>query len=95
MLLHQPFGDYYGAYKALEDLYTEGKLKAIGVSNFYPDGLVDVLSFSNIKPMVNQIETHVLNQRVIDKKWMDKYEVVQEAWAPFGEGKKIFLKMVS
>ncbi len=87
MLLHQPFSDYYGAYRALEDLYEEGKIRAIGVSNFYPDRLVDLVSFSKIPPMVNQIETHVLNQRQDDKKWMDKYNVIHEAWAPFGEGK--------
>lgn len=87
MLLHQPFNDYYGAYRALEDLYDEGKLKAIGVSNFYPDRLVDLASFTRIAPMVNQIETHVLNQRGEDNTWMSKYKVAHEAWAPFGEGR--------
>lgn len=87
MLLHQPFNDYYGAYRALEDLYDEGKLRAIGVSNFYPDRLVDIASFTRIPPMVNQIETHVLNQRVMDNEWMGKYHVAHEAWAPFGEGR--------
>ena len=87
MLLHQPFNDYYGAYRALEDLYDEGKLRAIGVSNFYPDRLVDLVSFTRIPPMVNQIETHVLNQRVEDHEWMGKYHVAHEAWAPFGEGR--------
>ena len=87
MLLHQPFNDYYGAYRALEDLYDEGKLRAIGVSNFYPDRLVDLASFTRIPPMVNQIETHVLHQRVEDQKWMNRYHVAHEAWAPFGEGR--------
>lgn len=87
MLLHQPFNDYYGAYRALEDLYEEGKLRAIGVSNFYPDRLVDLASFTRIPPMVNQIETHVLNQRTEDHEWMDKYHIAHEAWAPFGEGR--------
>lgn len=87
MLLHQPFNDYYGAYRALEDLYDEGKLRAIGVSNFYPDRLVDLASFTRIPPMVNQIETHVLNQRTEDHEWMGKYNVAHEAWAPFGEGR--------
>ena len=87
MLLHQPFADYYGAYRALEDLYDEGKLRAIGISNFYPDRMVDIVSFARIKPMVNQIETHPLNQRVEDHKWMEKYGVQHEAWASFGEGK--------
>lgn len=87
VLLHQPFSDYYGAYRALEDLYDEGKLRAIGVSNFYPDRLVDIASFSRVKPMVNQIETHPFNQQVEAKKWMDKYGIQLEAWAPFGEGR--------
>lgn len=87
MLLHQPFSDYYGAYRALEELYTEGILKAIGASNFYPDRLVDIANFADIVPMVNQVETHVLNQQTEAKKWMDKYEVQIEAWAPFGEGR--------
>lgn len=63
MLLHQPFGDYYGARRALEDLYKEGKLRAIGISNFYPDRMIDIASFSKIKPMVNQIEIHPHNQQ--------------------------------
>lgn len=87
MLLHQPFSDYYGAYRALEELYNEGVLKSIGVSNFYPDRLVDIANFAKIVPMVNQVETHVLNQQTEAKKWMDKYEVQIEAWAPFGEGR--------
>lgn len=87
MLLHQPFNDYYGAYRALEDLYEEGKVRAIGVSNFYPDRLVDIASFTKIPPMVNQVETHVLNQQTEAKQWMDKYKVQIEAWAPFGEGR--------
>lgn len=87
VLLHQPFADYYGAYRALEDLYEEGKLHAIGVSNFYPDRLVDIASFARIKPMVNQIETHPLNQQLEAHKWLEKYGVIHEAWAPFGEGR--------
>ena len=87
VLLHQPFADYFGAYRALEDLYEEGKLRAIGVSNFYPDRLVDIASFSRIKPMVNQIETHPLNQQLEAHKWLEKYGVIHEAWAPFGEGR--------
>ena len=87
VLLHQPFSDYYGAYRALEDLYDEGKLRAIGVSNFYPDRLEDIASFSRVKPMVNQVETHPFNQQIEAKRWMDKYGVQMEAWAPFGEGR--------
>ena len=86
-LLHQPFSDYYGAWRALEELYEAGKIHAIGVSNFYPDRLVDLCSFARIKPMINQVETHPLNQQVEAKKWMDKYGVRIEAWAPFGEGR--------
>ena len=87
VLLHQPFADYYGAWRALEDLYAEGVLKAIGVSNFYPDRLVDICSFARIKPMINQVETHPHNQQAEANEWMKKYGVVHEAWAPFGEGR--------
>ncbi len=87
MLLHQPFSDYYGSWRALEDLYDEGKLRAIGISNFYPDRMVDIASFSRIRPMVNQIEIHPHNQQKIAKEWNEKYDVQLEAWAPFGEGK--------
>lgn len=87
MLLHQPFSDYYGSWRALEDLYDEGKLRAIGISNFYPDRMVDIASFSRIRPMVNQIEIHPHNQQKIAKEWNEKYGVQLEAWAPFGEGK--------
>lgn len=87
MLLHQPFGDYYGAWRALEDLYAEGKIRAIGISNFYPDRMIDICSFARIKPMVNQVETHPHNQQIEAQKWMEKYGVQIEAWAPFGEGR--------
>mgnify|MGYP002546546563 CR=1 FL=1 len=86
VLLHQPFADYYGAWRALEELYAEGKLRAIGVSNFYPDRLIDLCSFARIKPMVNQVETHPHNQQIEAQEWMKKYGVQIEAWAPFGEG---------
>ena len=87
VLLHQPFADYYGAWRALEELYAEGKLRAIGVSNFLPDRLVDLCNFARIKPMVNQVETHPFNQQKVAHEWMNKYGVVHEAWAPFGEGR--------
>ena len=87
ILLHQPVGDYYGAYRDLEKLYKEGKVKSIGVSNFLPDRLVDICIHSTIKPMVNQIEINPFFQQEEAKKWADKYEVVLEAWAPFGEGR--------
>lgn len=86
-LLHQPFNDVYGAYRALEDLYDEGKIRAIGISNFYPDRMIDIASFSRIKPMVNQIEIHPHNQQCESKEWHDKYGIQLEAWAPFGEGR--------
>lgn len=88
VLLHQPFSDVYGAYRALEDLYDEGKIRAIGVSNFYPDRLVDLCSFCRIKPMVNQVETNPYNQQIVAQEWMKKYSVQHESWAPFGEGRK-------
>lgn len=87
VLLHQPFSDYYGAWRALEDLYQEGKLRAIGVSNFYPDRLVDLASFARIRPMVNQVEIHPYHQQAEALGWMKKYGVQPEAWAPFGEGR--------
>lgn len=87
ILLHQPIGDYYSAYRDLERLYKEGKVKAIGVSNFYPDRLVDLCSFVEIKPMVNQIEVNVFNQQIEAQVWADKYGVTLEAWAPFAEGR--------
>lgn len=86
-LLHQPFADAYGAWRALEELYDEGKLRAIGISNFYADRLVDFASFNRIKPMVNQVEVHIFNQQKEAKGWHDKYGVQMEAWAPFGEGR--------
>lgn len=86
-LLHQPFNDYYSAYRALEDLYDEGKIKAIGVSNFYPDRLIDLASFTRIKPMVNQIEIHPHHQQDKAIQYMNKYNIQPEAWAPFGEGR--------
>lgn len=87
VLLHQPFSDAYGAYRALEDLYDEGKIRAIGISNFYVDRMVDFASFNRIKPMINQVETHIFNQQKELKEWADKYGIQLEAWAPFGEGR--------
>lgn len=87
ILLHQPLADYYGAYRDLEKLYKEDLVKAIGVSNFYPDRLIDLCLFAQIKPMVNQIEVNVFNQQIETQKWADKYGVVLEAWAPFAEGR--------
>lgn len=86
-LLHQPFSDVYGAYRALEDLYDEGKIRAIGISNFYVDRMIDIASFARIKPMINQIEIHPHHQQSESLEWHNKYSVQPEAWAPLGEGR--------
>lgn len=88
VLLHQPVSDTYGSWRALEELYEEGKIRAIGISNFYADRMVDFASFNKIKPMVNQVEINIFNQQKELKEWADKYEIELEAWAPFGEGRK-------
>lgn len=88
VLLHQPFGDAYGAWRALEDLYEEGKIRAIGISNFYVDRMVEFVNFNRIKPMINQMEVHIFNQQKQLKEYADKYDVQLEAWAPFGEGRR-------
>jgi diketogulonate reductase-like aldo/keto reductase len=90
MLLHQPFCDRYGAYRALEDAYREGKLRAIGVSNFYPDHLIDLASNVEVKPMVNQVETHVFDQQVEAKKYMDELDCRIMSWGPLAEGRNGF-----
>lgn len=87
-LLHQPFSDYYGAYRALEDLYAEGKIKAIGVSNFYLDRLTDICMFDRkVIPAVNQVEVNPYNAQWFAQENMEKHGVKMEAWAPFGEGR--------
>lgn len=87
-LLHQPFSDYYGAHRALEDLYAEGKIKAIGVSNFYPDRLTDICMFDRkVIPAVNQVEVNPFNAQWCAQENMEKHGVKMEAWAPFGEGR--------
>jgi 2,5-diketo-D-gluconate reductase A len=87
VLIHQPFNDYYGTYRAMEELYKEGKLKAIGVSNFYPDRYIDLVQFSEVVPAVNQVETHVFNQQQKAHEIMKKYNTQIESWGPFAEGK--------
>ena len=87
MLLHQPFCDRYGAYRALEKAYKAGKLRAIGVSNFYPDHLVDLASNMEISPMVNQVETHVFNQQAASRKYMDEFDCRIMSWGPLTEGR--------
>lgn len=88
LLIHQPFGDYYGTWRAMEEAYRAGKLRAIGVSNFYPDRLVDFCNFVDVLPMVNQVETHVFQQQTKAREYMDKYGVAHESWGPFAEGRK-------
>lgn len=88
MLIHQPFGDYYGTYRAMVEAYQEGKIRAIGVSNFYPDRLIDFCQFQEIIPAVNQVETHPFHQQVEARDIMKKYGVQIQSWGPFAEGRK-------
>lgn len=87
LLIHQPFGDYYGTYRAMEKAYRDGKVRAIGVSNFYPDRLIDLCSFAEVKPAVNQVETHVFCQQKKAREVMKRHGVQAESWGPFAEGK--------
>lgn len=88
LLIHQPFGDYYGTYRAMEEAYKAGKVRAIGVSNFYPDRFIDLNHFAEIKPAVNQVETHVFQQQKVAKEYLKKHGAQIESWGPFAEGKK-------
>ncbi len=90
LLIHQPFNDYYGTWRAMEEALRAGKLRAIGVSNFYPDRLVDLCQFVDVKPMVNQVETHVFQQQRQAHEYMQKYGVQHMAWGPFAEGRNDF-----
>ena len=90
MLLHQPFCDRYGAYRAMEEAYKEGKLRAIGVSNFYPDHFIDLASNVEIVPAVNQVETHVFNQQIEPQRYMKEFGTHMMAWAPLAEGRNGF-----
>lgn len=87
LLIHQPFGDYYGTYRAMEETYKEEKVRALGVSNFYPDRFLDIHHFSEVKPAVNQVETHVFCQQAAAKEYMKKYGTQIMSWGPFAEGK--------
>ena len=87
ILLHQCYNDVYGSWRALERIYKEGKAKAIGVSNFWPNRLVDLCLHCEVKPMINQIEINPFDQKNEWRKWNDKYGVISEAWGPFAEGK--------
>ncbi|MBE7679932.1 aldo/keto reductase [Paenibacillus sp. P13VS] len=88
LLIHQPFSDYYGTYRAMEEYYKAGKIRAIGVSNFYPDRYIDLVQFSEVVPAVNQVETHVFNQQIKAHDIMKKYNTQIESWGPFAEGRK-------
>ncbi|WP_303140166.1 aldo/keto reductase [uncultured Parabacteroides sp.] len=90
LLIHQPFNDYYGTYRALEEAYKAGKARAIGVSNFYPDRFIDLAKFCEIKPAVNQMETHVFNQQVKLQEIMKKEGTQLMSWGPFAEGRNNF-----
>lgn len=87
LLIHQPFGDYYGTYRAMEEAYKAGKVRAIGVSNFYPDRFLDIYHFAEVKPAVNQVETHVFQQQTAAKEYMKKNGTQIMSWGPFAEGK--------
>lgn len=89
-LIHQPFGDYYGTYRALEEAYKSGKIRTIGVSNFYPDRFIDLATFANVVPAVNQVETHVFHQQVEPQQIMEKYGTQIMSWGPFAEGRNNF-----
>src|SRR3954454_11244755 len=86
-LIHQPFGDVYGAWRAMQELYREGRIRAIGVSNFPPDRLMDLIVHHEVAPAVNQIETHPFHQQIETAQFLREYNVQIEAWAPFAEGK--------
>lgn len=90
LLIHQPFNDYYGTYRAMEEANKAGKVRAIGVSNFYPDRFIDLAEFCEIKPAVNQMETHVFNQQVKLQEIMQKYGTQLMSWGPFAEGRNDF-----
>ena len=92
LLIHQPFGDYYGTYRAMEEAYKAGKVKAIGVSNFYPDRFIDISHFAEIKPAVNQVETHVFQQQKTAREYLKKHGAQIESWGPFAEGKNDYFQ---
>lgn len=86
-LIHQPIGDVHGAWRAMEELYQAGKIRAIGVSNFHPDRLADLIAFNTVKPAVNQVEVNPFNQQLHAVPWMKAHDIQPEAWAPFAEGR--------
>ncbi|MDP4201702.1 MAG: aldo/keto reductase [Bacteroidota bacterium] len=91
-LIHQPFGDVHGSWRAMEELYNEGKIKAIGVSNFQPDRIMDLMVFNKVLPAINQIETHPFNQQIETEKFLNENNVQIESWGPFAEGRNDLFK---
>ena len=92
LLIHQPFNDYYGAYRAMEEAYKAGKTRAIGVSNFYPDRFIDLSHFCEVQPAVNQVETHVFQQQKVAREIMKKYHTQIMSWGPFAEGRNNYFQ---
>lgn len=92
LLIHQPIGDYYGTYRAMEKAYKEGKTRAIGISNFYPDRFVDLSHFVEIQPAINQVETHVFQQQKLAREVMKKYNTQIMSWGPFAEGRNNYFQ---
>lgn len=90
LLIHQPFGDYYGTYRAMEHAYREGKVRAIGISNFYPDRFIDLQAHVEIKPAINQVETHIFDQQIEAQKYMEKYGCHIMSWGPLAQGRNDF-----
>jgi len=86
-LIHQPYGDVHGAWRAMEELYSEGKIKAIGLSNFYPDRVMDIIVFNKVVPALNQIETHPFNQQIETQAFLKENDIQLESWGPFAEGR--------
>ncbi|MDB5102920.1 MAG: 2,5-diketo-D-gluconic acid reductase [Fibrobacteres bacterium] len=91
-LIHQPYGDVHGAWRAMEELYREGRIRAIGLSNFYPDRVMDMIIHHKVVPAVNQVETHPFNQQVATQKFLAENDVQLESWGPFAEGKNDMFK---
>ena len=91
-LIHQPYGDVHGAWRAMEELYKEGKIRAIGISNFHPDRVMDIIMFNEVVPAVNQIETHPFDQQIETQKFLVENKVQIESWGPFAEGRNDIFK---
>ena len=87
LLIHQPFGDYYGTYRAMEEAYKAGKVRAIGISNFYPDRYLDLVHFAEVTPAVNQVETHLFRQQKVTREYLAKHNTQIMSWGPFAEGR--------